>query len=51
MELNEKELGIINRAFEKMPFPDDQVAIDLLREKLRTGVDSLFDYNGQRVCR
>ena len=47
MELNETELGIINRAFERMPFPDDQTAIDLLREKLKTGVDSLFDADGE----
>lgn len=47
MELNETELAIINRAFEKMPFPDDQETIDMLREKLKTGIDSLFDNNGE----
>ena len=47
MELNETELAIINRAFEKMPFPDNQETIDFLREKLKTGVDSLFDNNGE----
>jgi len=47
MELNETELAIINRAFEKMPFPDDQETIDMLREKLETGIDSLFDNNGE----
>lgn len=47
MELNQEELAIINRAFEKMPFPDDQETIDLLREKIKTGVASLFDANGE----
>ena len=47
MELNETELGIINRAFEKMPFPDDPKTIDLLREKIKTGIGLLFDNNGE----
>ena len=50
MELNKEELDIINRAFERMPFFDDeerlQETIDLLREKFKTGMDALFDTKG-----